>query len=62
VNFVPNSGNLSIDPQKLTYLLQTDQGKAKFFVAICGFDPSPAARTNSTRHSASILFEIPTTT
>ena len=40
MNFVPNSGNLSIDPQKLTYLLQTDQGKAKFFVAICGFDPS----------------------
>jgi hypothetical protein len=39
VNFVPNSGSLSIDPPKLTYLLQTDPGKAKFFAA-CGFDPS----------------------
>ena len=40
MNFVPNSGSLSIDPPKLTYLLQTDPGKAKFFVGVCGFVPT----------------------
>jgi hypothetical protein len=31
VSFLPNSGRLTIDPQKLTYLLQANPGKAKFF-------------------------------
>ena len=39
MSFVPNAGNVSIDPPKLTYLLVTDQGKAKFF-AMFGFDPT----------------------
>jgi hypothetical protein len=39
VSFVPNAGNAFIDPAKLTYLLVTHRGKAKFF-ALCGFDPT----------------------
>ena len=31
MSFLPNSGRLTIDPQKLTYLLQANPGKAKFF-------------------------------
>jgi hypothetical protein len=38
VSFVPNAGNAFIDPPKLTYLLQKNAGKAKFF-ALFGFDP-----------------------
>jgi hypothetical protein len=39
VSFLPNAANLFIDPQKLTYLLQTNSGKAKFFARF-GFHPS----------------------
>jgi hypothetical protein len=39
VSFVPNAGNVSIDPPKLTYLLEKNPGKAKFFARF-GFDPT----------------------
>jgi hypothetical protein len=39
VSFVPNAGNVFVDPAKLTYLLATDQGKAMFFARF-GFDPT----------------------
>lgn len=39
MSFVPNAGNASIDPCKLTYLLVTNPGKANFF-RLFGFDPS----------------------
>jgi hypothetical protein len=59
VNFVPNSDTLYIDPQKLTYLLQTDPGKAKFFVGYVGlFPPYPA---NSPTRSAATRLATPTT-
>lgn len=39
MSFVPNAGNVSIDPAKLTYLLVKNAGKAKFFARF-GFDPT----------------------
>jgi hypothetical protein len=39
VSFLPNPYNVRIDSPKLSYLLVTDLGKAKFF-AVHGFDPS----------------------
>jgi hypothetical protein len=39
VSFVPNASNAFIDPPKLTYLLVTNQGKAKFF-RLFGFNPN----------------------
>ena len=41
MSFVPNADSAFIDPAKLTYLLVTDPGKAKFF-ALFGFDPTRA--------------------
>lgn len=37
--FVPNAVNAFVDAPKLTYLLVTEPGKAKFF-ALFGFDSS----------------------
>lgn len=39
MSFVPNAGSAFIEPAKLTCLLATSQGKAKFFAGF-GFDPS----------------------
>ena len=39
MSFIPNAGNAVIDRGKLTYLLVTNPGKARFF-ALFGFDPS----------------------
>jgi hypothetical protein len=36
---LPNAHNVIIEPQKLTYLLVRDPGKAKFWTGF-GFDPS----------------------
>lgn len=47
MSFVPNAGNASIDPAKLTYLLVTNLGKAKFF-ALFEFVP---ARPRELEHS-----------
>jgi hypothetical protein len=62
VNFVPNLRHLIIEPAKLIYLLQTDPGKAKFFTATCGFDPTrpqefDAALRQHPRHNPYYMVE-----